>query len=106
MGTASLIALGILTPVILAYWFLDFYYLRCWLAFTYSPYAVLLWALFAVSRNPKEGEMALKGATRTWINVLLVMVAVGTVCKFVSGFLYFCKGKSGFSLQIRKWRCI
>lgn len=92
--TSSLIALSVLTIVILAYWFLDFYYLRSWLAWTYSPYAVLLWALSAVSTNPKEGELALKGATRTWVNVLVVMVIVGTVCKFVSGFLYVCKQQS------------
>merc|ERR1719229_784371 len=97
VDTASMIALAILTIVILAYWFLDFYYLRSWLAWTYSPYAVLLWALSAVSTNPKEGELGLKGATRTWVNVLIVMVIVGTVCKFVSGFLYVWRRRSSIN---------
>lgn len=94
VDTASMIALAILTIVILAYWFLDFYYLRKWLAYTYSPYAVLLWALSAITTNPREGEMALTGVRRTWVNVLLIMVAVGTVCKFVSGILFVCRQQS------------
>ena len=91
--TSSLIALGILTAVILTYWFLDFYYLRSWLIYTYSPYPVLLWALSAVATNDKDGDLGLKGPTRTWVFALLIMVAVGTVCKIVSGIVYACKSK-------------
>lgn len=89
---ASCVALGILTAVILTYWFLDFYYLRSWLVYTYSPYAVLLWALSWVSTNPEDGDkLPLKGAARTWIYVLIAMVSVATACKIVSGMLWCCR---------------
>ena len=90
-NTASLVALAILNVVLLVYWFLDFYYLRKWLVYTYSPYAVLLWALGAISTNPNEGDLALKGATRVYVYVLIAMVAVATVCKIISGILYAMK---------------
>merc|ERR1712013_265984 len=87
---ASQVALGVLTTVIVLYWSLDFYVLRKWLAYTYSPYAVLLWALGSVSTNSSEGALGLKGPTETWVTVLLVMAAVGTVAKVISGVLYAC----------------
>jgi len=86
--TSSLIALTILTIVILVYWFLDFYRFRSWLIYTYSPYAVLLWALSAVSTNSEDGDLGLKGATRVWVYALIVMVAIGTVCKIIMGICY------------------
>jgi len=92
--TASLIALGILTVVILTYWFLDFYYLRSWLIYTYSPYAVLLWALSAVSTNPNDGDLALKDASRIWVYILIAMVSVGTVSKIISGVCFAMQNSS------------
>ena len=91
--TASIIALTILTIVILSYWFLDFYYLRSWLVYTYSPYAVLIWALYAVSTNSNEGDLGLKGPTKTFEMALLIMSIVGTVLKIISGVIYACKPK-------------
>jgi len=85
---ASMVALGVLTTLILAYWSLDFYFLRRWLAYTYSPYAVLLWALGAVSTNSSDGELGLKGPTRTWVLALVALAAVGTVAKVISGVCY------------------
>jgi len=91
--TASIISLSILTILILSYWFLDFYYLRSWLIYTYSPYAVLIWALSAVSTNSKDGDLGLKGPTRTFEMVLVILSIVGTVCKIISGIIYACKPK-------------
>jgi len=88
---ASQVALGVLTTLIVAYWSLDFYFLRKWLAYTYSPYAVLLWALGAVSTNSSEGALGLTGPTATWVTVLLALAAVGTVAKVISGVLYACR---------------
>jgi len=91
--TASIIALTILTIVILSFWFLDFYYLRSWLIYTYSPYAVLIWALYAVSTNSNEGDLGLKGPTKSFEMALLIMSIVGTVLKIISGVIYACKPK-------------
>jgi len=91
---ASQVALGVLTTLIIAYWSLDFYFLRKWLAYTYAPYAVLLWALGAVSTNPSydEGNQpGLKGPTQTWVVALLVLAGVGTVAKVISGVVYACR---------------
>jgi len=92
--TASLVALSVLTATLVLYWICDFYLLRSYLIYTYSPYAVLLWALSAISTNPEEGELALKGATRTFIYVLIALSAVTAVAKIVMGVVYGVNGKN------------
>merc|ERR1712141_983835 len=88
------VALSILSVTLVTYWKLDFYFLRSYLLYTYSPYAVLLWALGAISTNPKEGDLALKGATRTFVYVLIGVTVFVTVCKIVMGIVMAIRGSN------------
>jgi len=87
-------ALSVLTVTLVLYWICDFYALRSYLIYTYSPYAVLLWALSAISTNPKEGDLALKGASRTFIYVLIALSAITAVAKIVMGIVVGVSGKN------------
>merc|ERR1711994_1088577 len=68
--TSCIVALSVLTGTLVVFWICDFYALRSYLIYTYSPYAVLLFALSAISTNPDEPDedhpVALDGATRTF----------------------------------------
>jgi len=88
LDTSCLIALSILTGTLVVYWICDFKVLRSYLIYTYSPYAVLLFALSAITTNPEDGNMALTGATRTFVNVLLGLSAVTALMKIVGGIMY------------------
>jgi len=98
--TASIVALSVFAVIVVLYLFLDFYYLRSWLAYTYTPYAVLLWALSAIATNPMTGEHALKGATAVLVYILLGISAVATVAKIVFGILYVSDMKMSDQQQV------
>jgi len=78
--TASLLMLSILTAIILCYWFLDFYKLRKYLQFTYSPYLVLIVAFCGVLTNDYTSK-----ATFIFTLVLLVAASVAFVAKIIMG---------------------
>jgi len=92
IDTSCLVVLSILTANLVLYWICDFYALRTYLVYTYSPYAVLLFALSAISTNPDEPTddfpIALQGGTRTFIYVLIGLSAFTAVLKIVNGILF------------------
>jgi len=92
VDTSCLVALGILTATLVVFWICDFYALRSYLIYTYSPYAVLLWALSAISTNPDEPDedhpIALQGGVRTFVNVLIGLSAITALVKIIGGIMY------------------
>jgi len=90
---ASNVALSVLTCIVLAYIFLDFYYLREYLVFTYSPYFILLWALSGILTNSGEEYGDLKGVSEVMVTGLLILSGVCLLVKIVSGIYYAVKEK-------------
>merc|ERR1712154_73846 len=90
---ASNIALSVLTVIVLVYIVLDFYYLREYLVFTYSPYFILLWALSGILTNSGDEYGDLKGAPKVFVTGLLILSAVSLVVKVVLGIYYGVKEK-------------
>merc|ERR1712176_719973 len=90
---ASSIACSVLTVIVLAYIFLDFYYLREYLVFTYSPYFILLWALSGILTNSGEEYGDLKGVSEVMVTGLLILSGVCLLVKIVSGIYYAIKEK-------------
>jgi len=87
-SAASFLMLSILTVVILAYWFCDFYRFRFALRYTYSPYAVLLIAFAGVVTNEEKGGLDVENRpSSAFALALLVLAALGTVAKVVMGVL-------------------
>jgi len=89
--TASIIPLTILTVIILVYLCLDFYYLREWLVYTYSPYFILIWALSGIITNSGDNEGDLKGASKVFVAILLGLSVISFVAKIISGIYYAVK---------------
>jgi len=82
-STVCFLMLSILTAIILVYWFLDFYYLRSYLKYTYSPYAVLIWAFTGIFTN--GGLDVEKRATSPFVLALLIIAVLGTIAKVIMG---------------------
>lgn len=80
---ASLLMLCVLTTVILFYWFLDFYRLRSYLQYTYSPYVVLIWAFTGILSN--GGLDTDERPTSPFTLALLIIAALGTIAKVTMG---------------------
>merc|ERR1719433_1918199 len=83
VSNASILMLCVLLCVILFYWFLDFYYLRSYLQYTYSPYIVLIVAFTGIVTN--GGVDSDDRASSPFALALLIIAGVGTVCKVIMG---------------------
>merc|ERR1712039_380739 len=90
---ASNIALSVLTVIVLVYIVLDFWYLREYLVFTYSPYFILLWALSGILTNSGEEYGDLKGVSEVMVTGLLILSGVCLLVKIVLGIFYAVKEK-------------
>jgi len=82
-GTTSILMLSLLSCVILFYWFLDFYRLRSYLQYTYSPYIVLIVAFSGSLTN--GGVDVDDRASSPFIAALLIVAVLGTVAKVIMG---------------------
>lgn len=82
-STASILMLCVLLCVILTYWFLDFYYLRSYLASTYSPYIVLIVAFLGILTN--GGLDVDDRASSPFVAALLIIAVLGTIAKVIMG---------------------
>merc|ERR1712106_207512 len=82
-GDTSILMLSILTCIILSYWFLDFYYLRSYLQFTYSPYIVLIVAFTGILTN--GGLDVDDRPSSPFVVALLGIAVLGTIAKVVMG---------------------
>lgn len=81
-GTTSLLCLGILAAVSVIFVVLDLTVLETYSRFTYSPYALLLWALTAIlskNWNPEQ-------TSSIFVAVLTGLGVVGLVLKLVVSF--------------------
>merc|ERR1712083_1087786 len=82
-GDTPILMLSILTCVILSYWFLDFYYLRSYLQFTYSPYIVLIVAFTGILTN--GGLDVDDRPSSPFVAALLIIAVLGTIAKVIMG---------------------
>jgi len=80
---ASILMLSVLTCVILGYWFLDFYRLRFYLQYTYSPYIVLIVAFTGILTN--GGLDVEKRPSSAFVLALLIIAVLGTIAKVIMG---------------------
>mmetsp|Transcript_36234 Transcript_36234/g.31970 ORF Transcript_36234/g.31970 Transcript_36234/m.31970 type:complete len:308 (-) Transcript_36234:242-1165(-) len=80
---ASFLMLSILTCVILFYWYLDFYRLRQYLQYTYSPYIVLIVAFSGILSN--GGLNTKERPSSAFVLALLIIACLGTIAKVVMG---------------------
>lgn len=90
---ASNIALSVLLSIVLVYIFLDFYYLREYLVFTYSPYFILIFALSGILSNSGEEYGDLKGVPKVLVTGLLILSGLSLVYKIISGIYLAIKEK-------------
>ena len=72
-----------LTCIILFYWFLDFYYLRFYLQYTYSPYIVLIVAFSGILTN--GGLDVDDRMSSPFVAALLIIAVLGTIAKVIMG---------------------
>merc|ERR1711997_708983 len=80
---ASILMLSVLSCVILFYWFLDFYKLRFYLQYTYSPYIVLIVAFTGILTNGGLGVD--ERPSSAFVLALLIIAVLGTVAKIMMG---------------------
>ena len=73
----------ICTYLLTRYWFLDFYYLRSYLASTYSPYIVLIVAFSGILTN--GGLDVDDRASSPFVAALLIIAVLGTIAKVIMG---------------------
>lgn len=79
----SFLMLSILSCIILFYWFLDFFKLRSYLQYTYSPYIVLIVAFTGILTN--GGLDVDERPSSPFVLALLVIAVLGTVAKVIMG---------------------
>ena len=91
---ASILMLSILTCVILFYWVLDFYRLRKYLRYTYSPYIVLIVAFTGSLTN--GGLDVEERPASPFILALLITAVLGTIAKVIMGLIMCRRGVQSF----------
>jgi len=79
----SFLMLSILTCIILFYWYLDFYRLRFYLRYTYSPYIVLVVAFCGILTN--GGLDADERPSSVFTAILLIIAILGSIAKVIMG---------------------
>jgi len=82
----SFLMLSILTCIIFFYWYLDFYRLRQYLQYTYSPYIVLVVAFSGILTN-KGGLDTEERPSSAFVLALLIIACLGSVAKVIMGIM-------------------